>query len=237
MKRKSLRPRPARYFFVVMALLFLVVAMFGFIPSYQALYQGLFHVDWIVEVHGAIMTAWLLVFIIQTILAARGNLRFHIKLGMASIALGVLVLLSFSFLETRRIIRDNPPLNDGLFDGWVLVLYTIALFGLFFTWGIIARRKPAIHKRLLFLSTLIILQPAIDRIQWLPLRSLQWTLFIYLDVLLIPLFIYDWIILKRIHKITWLGFLLIIIEQVSYLIMLGSPSWHNFWFNLFNKFR
>jgi hypothetical protein len=190
-------------------MLFLVIAMAGFIPSYRALYQGVFHVDWIVQVHGAIMTAWLLLFITQAILAEKGRLKFHRQLGMVSIVLG----------------------------GWILTLYTIALFAMFFTWGILARKRPSIHKRLFFLTTLIILQPAIDRIQWLKFGNSQLLLFIYLDLLLIPLFIYDWVILKRIHKITWLGSLLIIVEQVSYFIISGSPAWHSFWFNLFNKFR
>jgi hypothetical protein len=73
---------------------------------------------------------------------------------------------------------------------------------------------------------------------WLPgLHTALYIRFFYLDALLIPLFIYDWIILKRIHKVTWIGILLYVASQVTVTMAWGSRAWHNFWFNLMSEFR
>jgi hypothetical protein len=114
-------------------------------------------------------------------------------------------------------------------------LYAIITFGLFFSFGMLLRKKDsAAHKRLLFLATVVLLQAAIDRIHWLPMLGFNYpnVFFIYLDVLLIPLFIYDLLTLKRIHKITLMGATLIIIIQLTISTMWGSPAWHRFWFTV-----
>lgn len=231
--------RPARYFFVVISFLFLIISVVGFVPSYQAMYNGTlrFPIHWLAHVHGALMTTWLLMFITQTILAAKDYLKFHRQLGLFSIGLGVLIWISMWVASVRALIGFNPQVGHFLFDVLIIQLYGIVLFGLFFTWGILARKHGAAHKRLIFLSTISLMQAAIDRMHWLPgLHTALYIRFFYLDALLIPLFIYDWITLKRIHKVTWIGTLLCVVSQVTVTMTWGSPAWHNFWFNLMNEF-
>src|SRR5882762_1906527 len=86
----SLSSRKGRYFFVAMAILFPVIAAIGFTPSYQAMSAGTMTPHWVVHVHGALMTSWLLVFLAQAILAAKGNFKYHRRLGIFAVALGVL---------------------------------------------------------------------------------------------------------------------------------------------------
>jgi hypothetical protein len=112
------------------------------------------------------------------------------------------------------------------------------LFGLFFAWGMVVRKKDTTaHKRLLLLATIVILQPAIDRIRFLPgLDAAFFMRFLYLDLLLIPLLIYDWLTLKRIHKITWMGAICIGLVQAGNVIGYESRAWHQFWFNSISPF-
>jgi hypothetical protein len=232
--------RPARYFFVVMAFLFLIISFVGFVPSYQAMYNGTrkFPIHWLAHVHGALMTGWLLVFITQTILVAKDHLKFHRQLGLFSVGLGVLIWISMWVASARALIGFNPQVGHFLFDVLMIQCYGIVLFGLFFSWGILERKHGAAHKRLLFLSTLVLMQAGIDRMHWLPgLHTALYIRFFYLDALLILLFIYDWFILKHIHKVTWIGSLLYIVSQVIVTMAWGSRAWHNFWFNLMNEFR
>lgn len=237
-KRTSTPSRKARYFFVIMSFLFLIIAAVGFIPSYQNMYAGVFPIHWLAHVHGALMTSWLLVFITQTLLAATGHLKFHRRLGLLSVVLGILIWISMWIVSARALIGYNPPVDNFLFDVLLVQFYGIALFGLFFTWGILVRKNAAAHKRLLFLATLVLIQAGIDRIHWLPdLHLVLSSNFIYMDALLFTLFIYDWVTLRRIHKITRMGALFYIIVQVGVTMLWGSASWHSFWFNLVNKFR
>jgi hypothetical protein len=65
-------------------------------------------------------------------------------------------------------------------------LYGISIFGLFFTSGILARKNAAVHKRLLFFATLVLMQAAIDRTRFLPgMGTSVYIAFAYLDSLLI----------------------------------------------------
>lgn len=224
--------RRGRYFFMKMAILFLIVALTGFIPSYQMMYSGQMKPHWFAHVHGAIMTSWLLVFFTQSFLAAKGNLKFHRRLGLFSVGLGVIVWLAMGTASIRGRIAYPPPVEDFTWDIMLIELSAMNLFGLFFTWAILVRKKAAAHKRLLFFATLVLLQAAIDRTRWLPgLDAAFYVRFIYLDVLIIPLLMYDLVTTRRIHKITMIGSMIIIIVQIAVTNTLGSRAWHQFWFN------
>jgi len=227
-----------RYFFVAMGSLFPVLAVIGFTPDYQAISSGGVEVFWFLHVHGAIMVSWLVIFLVQAVLAANGNLKFHRKLGLISVVLGVLVLLSIGIATVHAKIAYSPPLGDD--DAWGILslqLYGFLLFGLLFTWGILVRKNAAAHKRLLLLATLILMQAAVDRIRFLPaLHAALFIRFIYLDALLIPLFIYDLLILKHIHKITMIGIACIVFLQFSVTMVWGSPAWNKLAYSLFMPF-
>src|ERR1700749_1058806 len=143
-KKKRLSLFYTRYFFVAMACLFPVMAVIGFTPDYQAISSGGIEVFWFLHVHGAIMVCWLLVFLVQAILAAKGNLKFHRKLGLTSVVLGLFVLVSIGIATVHAKIAYSPPVGDD--DSWGIFsqqLYGLLLFGLLFTWGILVRKNAA----------------------------------------------------------------------------------------------
>jgi uncharacterized membrane protein YozB (DUF420 family) len=112
------------------------------------------------------MTLWIFVFLAQAILAARGNLKYHRKLGLIGMALGIMVFLSTVVADVRARLTDTPPEGDGSWDVLLIALSGSILFALFFGWGVLARKKAAVHKRLLLLATIAILQAAVDRIRF-----------------------------------------------------------------------
>jgi hypothetical protein len=60
--------------------------------------------------------------------------------------------------------------------------------------------------------------------------------FLYLDLLLIPLIIYDLVTLKFIHKITLLGAACFILMQAAASFAVGTPAWHKLAFSVFAPF-
>lgn len=237
-RKKGLRLFYIRYFFVAMASLFPIMAIIGFTPDYQMISAQGLKVYWFLHVHGSIMASWLLVFLAQAILAAKGNLKFHRKLGLISVVLGVLVFLSIGIAIVHAKIAYSPPVGDA--DAWGILsqqLYGFLLFGLLFTWGILARKNAAVHKRLLLLATLVLIQAAVDRIRFLPgINEALYIRFIYLDALLIPLFIYDLLAIKHIHKITMIGTACIVFLQLMVTMAWGSPIWNKLAYNMFAPF-
>jgi hypothetical protein len=202
--------RQGKYFFMVMAGVFCVVAVAGFVPSYQAAYSGAFQFHWFVHVHGAIMAAWFGVFFMQTMLIKKGNLKLHRQLGLGSVGLGVLVWLSMGIVSYRVLIgfpAHVHRLQDIMWAALWVQVSAMNLFGLLFGWAVLARKDAAVHKRLLYLAMLVLLQAAVGRMSWLPWYGMDRpnAFFIYLDLLLIPLLVYDLVTISRIHRITLLG--------------------------------
>lgn len=218
-----------------MAVVFPLLVGLGFIPDYIVISSGVITPHWFTHVHGAIMTSWLLMFFTQSFLAARGNIKYHRQLGQWGAALGGLVIVTLIATTIRRRFGIWYPVEDSVWDIFVIELYLTTLFAAFFIWGIAARKDSKTHKRLLLLASLIITAAATDRIRFLPGTS-PITKFGYVDILLVPLFIYDYLTLKKIHRITIIGTLSIAVLQGLAAIAWGSPAWHNIGYSIFAPF-
>jgi hypothetical protein len=232
--RRRERSPQSRYFFVLMAVLFVLIVAIGFGPSYGAMVSGDVHPSWYIHVHGAIMLAWVFLFLAQTLLAATGRITFHRLLGLASVPFAMAVWGSMGFISVRRLLLEHPSVDDVGFDVLAIDFYIMAIFAWFVGWGIWARKQPAIHRRLFLLAMIPVLHPAIGRIAWLPSLGITYphAWYVHVDLLMIPLFLYDWSAQRVIHKVTWFGCGSIIGAQFLALLAWGSPAWHRFWFQL-----
>lgn len=144
-----------------------------------------------------------------------------------------------AFVTVNVLIRDKPEVDSFLYDILPRQLAVMALFALFFVWGVLVRRRASSHKRLLALATLVLLQAAVDRMNWLPEFGLPnfWPYAIRLDVLLIPLFVFDVASIKRIHPITLIGAVAILAAHTTIVLLGGSPAWHDFAHAMMNAIR
>jgi hypothetical protein len=136
-------------------------------------------------------------------------------------------------VSVRPRLAFPPPLEDPTWDILLIQLSLMNLFGIFVAWGILVRKNAAAHKRLLFLGTAVLLQAAVDRMPFLPwISEVLYVRYIYFDaMLLLPLVIHDLLSIRRIHKITMIGVVIIIATQIAVTMTWESPAWHKFWFN------
>jgi len=115
-------------------------------------------------VHGLLMTAWMVLLVVQSALIAGRRVSWHRRLGLFGGALaGVLVPLAFMVIvaDARRQMGPGDTMV-GLFvafDGLHLLAFT-ALTGA----GLALRERPAVHKRLMVFGTLNLLPPALGRL-------------------------------------------------------------------------
>ena len=235
------RPGIWRYFFVILSSVYALVAVVGFAPEFNDLFGGTFQFSFVPAIaytHGALMMAWLLFFIVQTSLAASGVLKWHRTLGLASIGLAVAMWATMGVVSAGQLIRLTSL--DVEAPGWVYdvvlsQLCTMVLFPFLFVWGILARRDSSSHKRLLSLAALVLLQPAVDRMYWLPNSGMPylWPML----VLLIPLFVFDLLSIKRIHPVTLIGTGAIIVTNMAINLILAMPGWHPFAAQMTNAIR
>jgi len=121
----------------------------------------------VVIVHGTCMTAWVLSFLIQTILIGTRRYRLHMVLGRIAALLAAFILVS-GFWFVLASFRLKPPqfvLFALTMKQFTFVsFYTLLMFAGFLAVGIQYRRKPTIHRPMMLLATLSIMAPAIGRI-------------------------------------------------------------------------
>lgn len=172
-------------------------------------------------VHGVVMTLWYLFFLSQAILAQRGSLAMHRRLGIAGVALAAGVVVTGASAHLGIVPRmqalghlqsaDDFALGVAFaLEGLASLLPFIVLIAL----AVWLRRNSASHKRLMYWALAWTLGPALSNTR--PLGQ-------FLDSLVVPhlpffpfdllwfaaLLVYDWRTLGRIHPVTWLGFVLL----------------------------
>lgn len=217
-----------RFFFLMLAGLYAVVAVVGFAPNFRDHFAGTYEIHPVAWVHGAIMTAWLALFLAQTSLVAFGSVKLHRKLGIASLGMAALVWLSMIVASLRQLAAGSFPGDEWLFDLLLLQSVVIVLFTLYCTWGIRARRRPDTHKRLMVFTNVVLLQAAVDRMHWLTDFGLpgHWGMDVRVYALLLPLFVFDLVSLGRIYRTTLICTALLLVGHLVVNWFGGSPAWH-----------
>jgi len=170
--RRPSRLSPTKLFYPAVSALLVVLTAIGFRHFY---FQGLSHpgrpitppIRGLIITHGIIMTAWLLLFLVQPLLIATDRRKLHMKLGVLGIALAAAVLLSGLFLAVNSA-RVAPPdqLIWGLTPRQFMTVPFCAslLFATFVGLGLWFRRRPDIHRPMMLTGTMAAMAAPISRI-------------------------------------------------------------------------
>lgn len=119
--------------------------------------------------HGVGMTAWVVLFQIQTLLQATGRHEFHKMLGRIGVLLAVaLVILGWRIaIDSTRISPPDFRIAGLLPRQFMIVpIFNILAFGALSLAGLLLRRQPQAHRPLMLLATLATLPAAISRIDF-----------------------------------------------------------------------
>ncbi len=219
-------------FFPLMGLLFIAVALAGFWPSFVGpLSQGVTDFPAAIVFHAVVMFGWLGVFVVQGILPGAGKMLLHRRLGFASLGLFLALMISAVTISINNFVGDLPPnirvLVNNLFFlqlvAWVLtpVLFILAMRA--------RTRRTADHKRYMLLLSFFLIEAAASRIKWLPGMSSDehWIVFqyLYLDLFLIMLVVYDYKTLGKLAHATKVGLITFLVYQGLTLAIWDTPLW------------
>jgi hypothetical protein len=208
------------------ALASVIIVFAGFARSYYL--KSVFgapELTTLVHVHGLVMTLWFSLFVVQVRLVATHRIQVHKRLGYFGAALAVAVLAIgtlTAITAAKKGATPGPP---------PLVFLTIPLgdmvvFATLVSLGLGYRNRPAIHKRLLLLSSLGILTAAIARIPIDALRNAGLPAFFAVtDVIILACILIDTTRNRRLHPALGWGFLFIIASQVTRFAIAGTPQW------------
>ncbi len=218
-----------RWFYTGMALAMALTVFAGFAPSFylrSASFAGP-PLTPLVHVHAAMLTAWILGIVLQTLLIAGRNTSLHRTLGWLFAALAVAIVLTGPHVGIAAIRRGAVP--PGLTPEQFLVLpfAGAVMFAAFVGLGVWQRSNAQAHKRLMLLATIAILDAATARMPGM-LSAGPLAFFALADLFIVAGVVYDRATRGRVHPVWIYGGIAIVASQVARLALSGTAAWASF---------
>ncbi len=112
------------------------------------------------------MTCWMVLFLLQCSLVAKGNRRLHMRLGRGAVALYAIIVPVGTITALLQIHYADPQSFPpfGPYRFLALPLAEIANCTFFVGAGFLFRHTPALHRALMMMGTLSVAQAGIGRI-------------------------------------------------------------------------
>lgn len=222
-----------RRVFAVVAVLFLLIVFIGFSRSYYLkpivgappLPSGLVHF------HGLSMTLWVLLFVVQTWLIRTKRAGLHMKLGWAGAVLGLFIIVSgfMTGVAAGKFGSAVTPPGITPIAFMIVPVVDMLLFGLFFGTAIRLRKRAADHKRLMLLTVLNFLPPALGRFPFDFVLSLGPVVFFGIPSLLaIAFLVYDRRKTGTFNRWYAAGAALLVVSYPARLMLSETEAWTRF---------
>jgi hypothetical protein len=222
-----------RNFFLLMAAFAWLGIGVGFgreIARHLATHEAAY--PFIIHFHSVIFLSWLVLFTVQILLIRFKRLAVHKRLGigMAGLAAVMVITGPVTALTMQHRTVNRPDVESAFL---IVQLTNILTFAGLVTAGILLRKVPAAHKRLMLLSTLYITAPGFLR--WLgdPLGNwlgngywATWVVFYFAsNVLVLGAAAYDLATRRRVHPVIVAGAAWAFANQMTAVSLFFSHGW------------
>lgn len=178
----------------------------------------------LVYVHGALFTAWVLLFIVQTALVAGRRVAVHRRLGVAGAVLAAAMIVAGTFIAIATAKRGSAPVGVDPLAFLVIPLFDMILFATFVTAALALRRDKEAHKRLMLLAYISIIVAAVARLPGV-LRGGPPAFFGLTLLFVVVAGIYDFLSRRRVHKVYLWGGALIAVSIPLRLAISKTGAW------------
>jgi hypothetical protein len=180
----------------------------------------------LVHVHGALFTAWVLLFVVQTALVASRRVATHRRLGVAGAGLAAAMVVTGTYLAIATAARGSAPPGFDPLAFLFIPLFDMILFALFVTAAIRLRRDKQAHKRLMLLAYVSIIVAAIGRLPGV--LALGPPGFFGLALLFVVAgVIYDLLSRRNVHKVYLWGAALLVASIPVRVAISGTQAWRS----------
>ena len=190
-----------KYYFSIISSLLLIFSVVAFSDIlFTDIYQKS-NSDPKFIIHGLMMLAWFVTFVAQTYFILIKKVKTHKRIGKIGFLLSIGVFLStlYIFIAVYKGWNNMEPFvrANRLF---------MLSFAFFILLAYINKNNPAKHKRYIFWAIVLPIEPIMGRVSDVFLID-QWELFYFLvwHTLFASFFVFDWISIKKIHFISWIG--------------------------------
>jgi hypothetical protein len=215
----------SRYFYFAMSLLVAGIVVTGFRRTVNG---NLFHPTvprpFILWIHAATFVAWVIFFIFQSTLVRIHKVSWHRLFGWFGAGLATVMVplgVTTAIIMARF---DKVQLHQPGTDAFLSVpFYDMIAFGVCIALAIYWRKRPEMHRRLVFIATCGLLDAAFGRFDYLFDHNLY---FLCLDLVIVLGVVRDLLVDRRVHKVYLYALPLLIVGQSLALYMFRhNPSW------------
>lgn len=208
----------------------MAVVLVGFwktfiLPSFK----GTFTAPPVIYIHGALLFTWTLFLVTQSILIRRKNLKLHRKIGWAgpvfAVAVAISTIAAGVYVLQRDVAAGGGQIAISSFLG---TLTTPIIFVTLVTAGIIYRRRPEIHKRLMLLAMISISWAAFGRFRhYFP--PFEQSLLVFQGIIPTSMILVGMLWEKftkgRIHPVYFIAGLPLLVESLAEIYFFDSSGW------------
>jgi hypothetical protein len=222
--RTARSPDRALYGPAAIVICALVVIGFGRTYFYRPFRVNADSLTPLVHVHGALMTAWFALFIVQVALVAFGRTDLHRRVGRLGFLLLPLILAVAipTTLVATKLGGDHMP--GPALPGLALVIGLLISFATLAGVGLHYRTRSDVHKRLMLLASISAMEAGVSR---LPLEWLDSVARIHLlnDSVLLIAVIIDTVRHRRLHPAFLWGSVFLVSTQTLFAWISGTSAW------------
>jgi hypothetical protein len=228
-------------FYTWIMLACVLAAFGGFIPTYFGpLAAGKFAANPVVHLHGIVFFTWTLYALFQASLIPAGNAALHRSTGMIGVALATLMVVLGCLAALNNLVNVSSfgagPAHEA--ESFTIVPLIIMLcFGVFVALAIAFHERADIHKRLMVVATVSILNAPIARplLQWvwppapghgpgvwlmIPTSLISYTL-------IVAGMIYDWRTRGKPHPVYVICLVVLTVIAFAVVPLAETSGWHS----------
>ncbi|NVJ96996.1 MAG: hypothetical protein HWE25_02525 [Alphaproteobacteria bacterium] len=217
----------SRTFFVHMGLFMIVLAVLGFGPFIYGRMAAGGEMGGALALHGITFTAWLVLFTYQASLVRTRNIKRHMMLGKLSLGLAAAMFVFAAITTVDVFARGESSATPFSPEQFIMLpLMDISLFVGLYTAAMLNRKKPEVHKRLMLLVGIMMMDPATGRLGF-TLGFPPIGMLIHLG-LGIAMCIYDRRALGSVHAVSKLAVGLIIVRYAAFFSVGPTTGWASF---------
>lgn len=180
-----------------------------------------------VHLHGLLFTAWVLLFLTQTVFIATRRVKLHQRMGIAGAALAAAMIAMGLATAIEGAARGTAPTGVDPLAFLAIPFVDMVLFAAFVSAALWNRRLRDSHKRLMLLAYISIMAAAVARLPGLlPLGPFAFygLAFVFLGVAIA----HDYASQRRVHPAYIWGGALLVLSVPARLMISETTAWRSF---------
>ena len=216
-------------FFTTTSVLMLATVFAGFARTYYL--AGVFRAplpSFIIHIHGAAFSCWILLLVTQTLLVSSGRTDIHRRLGIAGFLWGCFMIVIGVLAATDSLARAAGPPGRDPKTFYIVPLTDMLIFATLLFFAYRKRFDSTAHKRIIYVATTGLLIAAVARLPFafshrnaLIAGALTW-------IFLLILASYDLWSTRKVHRATLWSSLFLIFVQLIRIPISKTAGWHAF---------